>query len=307
MYSNNSDSNKFATSTIVKIILIILLAVQVRNDALGKSPMEARRISVDKNPVLISDSLKKIDSKLVLNSSLDRLSENIYFSAINNALYLKKLFQVNIRNTKFSEILALNEFYKGNYTQAEKILSMVFDTTTDSLQKAKTCLNLIKINYLNSQLSEAIKYLKIAKYKLSKFYTYPEKYQLVFTEARIALTQGMTAKAEHLIIATALPMSNKTKGRYNEFNCYLFLGKIYLKARQFTQAKWFFIQANSIAVNKNYTDGKIESSLLLAKTKITVGDKFVALQDLARARSLIDEQHRIYLADLKHLNKLAKQ
>src|SRR5690606_4766722 len=127
-------------------------------------------------------------------------------------------------------------------------------------------------SYLNNRLTKAMRFVRVAKDSLSKFYSYKQKYELVFTEAKIALTQGLTTKAENLIISKALPMSNKVKGKLNEFNCYLFLGKIYLKAGQLTQAKWFFIQANSIAVNQNYVNGKIETSLLLAKTKIKVGD-----------------------------------
>ena len=150
-------------------------------------------------------------------------------------------------------------------------------------------------------------FMKIAKDSLGKFFSYKQKYGLVFKEAEIALAQGLTAKAEHLIIGSALPMSNKVKGKYNEFNCYLLLGKIYLKAKQLTQAKWFFIQANTIAVNQNYVDGKIETSLLLAKTKINVGDKAVALQDLEKARRLIDAKHQIYLADLNELTHLARR
>ena len=84
------------------------------------------------------------------------------------------------------------------------------------------------------------------------------------------------------------------------------LGKIYLKAHQFTQAKWFFIQANSLALAHKYIDGQIQTSLLLAKTKIKAGDLSIARQDLAKARRLIDGNHQIYVADLKQLSMLVK-
>nr|WP_294895941.1 hypothetical protein [uncultured Pedobacter sp.] len=270
----------------------------------------APKIPFDKNPVLISDSLKTIEPKLQVNSSLDKLSENIYFSSLNQYFFITRIFDNHNwkkADSKFSEILALANFYDGNTERSIEILTDIFNTTTDSIQKAKTCLNLIKINYLTNQTTEAMNFIKLAKADLMSFYSYKQKYELLFTEAKIALTQGLTSKAEDLIIKQLLPMSNKVKGKHNEFNCYLFLGKIYLKSRQLTQAKWFFIQANTIALNQNYIDGEIETSLLLAKTKIKVGDFSVALQDLAKARKLIDHQHQIYLEDLNQLSKLARK
>lgn len=310
MFSKNRKSNKFMINIAIKAGFLFLMALSIHKITLAAGTPTDRQISIDKNPVLISDSLKKIDAKLVIKSSLDKLSENIYFSSLNNyfSLYMiiDRPYGVN-KNTKLLEVLALREFYSGHLNKAEQLLSNVFETTTDSLQKAKTCLNLIKINYLNNHPEKAIDFLKLTKANFATSLSYKEKYELLFLEARIALTRGLTAKAENLIITRALPMSSKVKGRLNEFNCYLFLGKIYLKAKQLTQAKWFFIQANSIAVNQNYVTGKIETSLLLAKTKIKVGDKAVALQDLAKAKRLIDGRHQVYMADLNQLTRLANR
>ncbi|HET8828928.1 MAG TPA: hypothetical protein VFM79_06285 [Pelobium sp.] len=307
MFNTNSKQKRGWGNRGTKIVFLFLLINNTYNGVSARDFLMNTEINFDKNPVLISDSLKKVDAKLFLNTSLDQLSENIYLSALHHYLFFTQSFTPVRRNTEFLEVLALNEFYIGNTYQAEQLLTTVFETTTDSLQKAKTCLNLIKINYLNNSLIKAMRFVRIAKDSLSRFYSYKQKYELVFTEAKIALTQGLSTKAENLIIGRALPMSNKVKGKLNEFNCYLFLGKIYLKAGQLTQAKWFFIQANTIAVKQNYVNGKIETSLLLAKTKIKVGDKTVALQDLAKASKLMDNQHQIYLEDLQNLTRLAKQ
>ncbi|HEX7366893.1 MAG TPA: hypothetical protein VF273_07350 [Pelobium sp.] len=267
-------------------------------------------IALDKNPVLISDSLKKTNVKLVLKSSLDKLSENIYFSSASRELFIRCILgrQVSTeKNLDFLEILALSDFYKGNGPQAEITFEIVFSQTKDSLQKAQTCINLIKLNYLLHDFVKAKYFINVAKGSLQKIYSNQQKYNLVFTEAKIALSEGLTHKAEDLIINKALPMSAHVKGKLNEYNCYLFLGKIYLKARKLTQAKWFFIQANTIALNKNYIDGEIETSLLLAKTKIKSGDFSIALQDLAKAKKLIGKNHQIYLEDLQNLTRLAKR
>lgn len=293
-----------------KLLLFSLLCFQLNANAFTESNNTYQKINFDKNPVLKADSLKKVAPKRFVHSSLNTLSENIYFSSLNSYFFLSGVLHMQTdreTNTDFEEILGINEFYNGNNSLSLKLLNQVFINTEDSVQKAKICLNLIKISYLGNRLTEAMSFVKTAKDSLQRFYSVNDRYDLVFTEAKITLTQGLTAKAENLMISRALPMSNRAKGKHNEFNCYLFLGKIYLKAKQLTQAKWFFIQANSIAVNQHYIAGEIETSLLLAKTKIKVGDNAVALQDLARARKLIDDQHSIYLADLKELTKLAKQ
>ncbi|HTN21016.1 MAG TPA: hypothetical protein VL125_11090 [Pelobium sp.] len=296
--------------TYVFLISFFVLMTGLNGDLFGSNEDLTTRISFDKNPVLISDSLETIDAKILVKSSQDKLSENIYFSSLNNYFFLSRIFDnytLGKANTDFLEILGLNEFYRGNRYKSVEILTDIFNNTTDSSQKAKICLNLININYLNNQPTEAMYFVKQVKDSLDSFYNYNQRYNLLFTEAKIALTQGMTTKAENLMIQQVLPMSSKATSKHSEFDCYLFLGKIYLKAKQFTQAKWFFIQANTIAVNQNYIDGEIETSLLLAKTKIKVGDNAVALQDLARARKLIDKSQGIYLADLQQLTHLARR
>ncbi|WP_017257393.1 hypothetical protein [Pedobacter arcticus] len=298
------------SSFVAKLLLLHLIFFQLSANAFTEPSNTYQKINSDKNPVLNADSLKKITPKRFVRSSLNTLSENIYFSSLNTYFFVSSI--LNIQNdekieTNLEEILGINEFYNGNHNLSLKLLSHAFINTEDSLQKANICLNLIKISYLDNRLTEAMRFVKTAKDSLQRFYSINERYDLVFTEAKIALTQGLTAKAENLIISRVLPMSNRAKGKHNEFNCYLFLGKVYLKAKKLTQAKWFFIQANSIAINQHYIEGEIETSLLLAKTKIKVGDNAVALQDLARAKKLIDDEHSIYLADLRELTRLAKQ
>lgn len=305
MFSVKMKWNKLTT-----VAFIYLLISNANQAAYAKTSSKQCIVNLDKNPVLISDGLKETDTKLILKSSLGKLSENIYFSSISQYLFINQTLGKQIsteKNLNLLEVFALIDFYNGNNAESGNILEVIFSQTRDSLQKAQTCINLINLNYLTNNLTKAKYFMNVAKDSLQKFYSYKQKYNLVFTEARIALTEGLTHKAEDLMIKQVLPMSTQIKGKLNEYNCYLFLGKIYLKSRKLTQAKWFFIQANTIALNKNYINGEIETSLLLAKTKIKVGDFLVALQDLAKARKLIDKNHTIYLADLKQLTSLAKR
>lgn len=292
----------------VSLVFILMLFMIFRLQASAEITGVHKKISIERNPVLIADTVRKLDPKQFVQSSVNQLKENIYCSSLGSIVFVEKQFPnvyFRTESLDLEEIIGLNSFYKGEYIEALKRLISVFESTSDSSQKAQTCLNLIKISFLSKNFDQANLYLNYAKKSLKGYYSYKQKYELILTEAKIALAQGLTSKAERLIISSALPMSSRVAGRLNEFNCYLFLGKIYLKANAFTQAKWFFIQANSLAVQKHYINGQIETSLLLAKTKIKVGDKAVALQDLAKARRLIDADHQIYAADLKSLTNLA--
>ncbi len=227
-------------------------------EASAKTAYVYKKINIEKNPVLIADTVRKLDPKQFVHSSVNQLTENIYRSWMGHHLFIEQQlheYYFTSNNLDLMETIGLNAFYNGDYSDALKKLVHVFDTTSDSLQKAQTCLNLIKINFLNRNFDQADLYINFAKNSLRTYYSYKQKYELVFTEAKIALSKGLTARAENLIISSALPMSTRVSGTYNEFNCYLFLGKTYLKANKLTQAKWFFIQANSLAVQKNFISG----------------------------------------------------
>lgn len=301
---NKAKTNQWVLGVLLSAIFILAIHVTY---ALEKTD---GKIPFDQNPVLISDTLKTVARTQIVNPSLSQLTENIYWSSLASYVFLFHQFPAIKLGLKLPlemvELSAINAFYQGDDEKSMQLLKSVFNRTTDSLQKAKTCLNLSKIYYHNRQFSKAMDFIQMAKDSLSRYYTLKQKYDFLFLEAEISLCQGLTSKAEHLIISQALPLSTRFKNRRNEYNCYLFLGKVYLKGKQMTQAKWFFVQANSIAMQQNDIDGKIESSLLLAKTKLRLGDRVVALQDLAKARKLIDNQHQIYLADLKLLTKLAQ-
>ncbi|MFC5284164.1 hypothetical protein [Pedobacter alpinus] len=269
------------------------------------------KITLNTNPTLISDSLKKSTKSLIIRSSLNQLDQNIYLSSLNDYSFLKNNLRFfdngfNRKQSKFNEILAINALHNNDLKTSLYYLNHVFTVTTDSLQKAKTTQNLIKIYQQIGNYQQAQYFIYYSKQHYGLFLTFKERYNLQTLEAKNAFELGFTKKAENIIIQQLLPKSNRFGGKYAEYKCYLLLGKVYLKAKSLVQAKWFFIQANSLAIQQNNTNGRIETYLLLARAKIIANDKNVALEDLAKARELIGGNNSIYLVDLNKLYALAK-
>lgn len=266
------------------------------------------KIAFDKTPMLISDTLKKFERKNLAKSSLNQLDNNIYISYLNgytfNNSHLFFKFMHLKDDYQLHEILGINNFYNDKPTEAIRLLQKVFAQTSDSSQKAKTAKNLATILYLEDDFKGAKQIISYAKTNLLPYLNFRQQYQLYQLDAKNALALKNPAKAEQIILRILLPTSHQYGGKLAELNCYLFLGKVYLQAKMLTQAKWFFIQANTLAASKNNHAGKIESYLLLAKAKIIAKDG-TALNDLNRAKYLINEQS-VYQADLQKLSKLAR-
>lgn len=293
----------------MKYIFLFFLFLQIYACCFCKTADS--KITLNTNPSLISDTLKKSTKNLIIKSSLNQLDQNIYLSGLNvyNFLRNNSRFSDNILKNnqfKFDEILAIYALYNNDIKASLYYLNNVFTNTADSLQKAKTTQNLIKIYQQIGNYQQAQYFINYSKQYYGLYLTFKERYSLQTLEAKNALALGFTKKAENIIIQQLLPKSNRFGGKYAEYKCYLLLGKVYLKAKSLVQAKWFFIQANSLAIQQNNTNGRIETYLLLAKAKIIANDKNVALEDLAKARELIGSNNSIYLADLNKLYALAK-
>ncbi|MCY7292223.1 MAG: hypothetical protein LH615_08580 [Ferruginibacter sp.] len=121
---------------------------------------------------------------------------------------------------------------------------------------------------------------------------------LIF-KADILLRNGEIKKAEHLILRNALLINNGLNGKKKEQACYLQLGKIYLQAKRYTEAKWFFIQSLTLSNQLNLKAQKIESLLMLAKVKNIIKDYSLALADLKMVNNLLQSGYSIYQDDYK--------
>ena len=81
---------------------------------------------------------------------------------------------------------------------------------------------------------------------------------------------------------------NDTTGLRSSFNN---LARVYRSEKKFTQAKWFILQANSLARDKNDVPNIISSLLELALIKTDIQDYNLAMRDLNEALKLSSAHH----------------
>jgi uncharacterized protein HemY len=118
---------------------------------------------------------------------------------------------------------------------------------------------------------------------------------ILLWKAQVYLSLGKSKEAELLILSRILLM---THHKNQEQQCYYILGKVYLKTKQFTQAKWFFIQANELARKLNQTEKRVQSLLFLAKVKNSIKDYALAVNDLFLVKELLLNNQSSYKLDL---------
>ncbi|MBC8052551.1 MAG: tetratricopeptide repeat protein [Sphingobacteriaceae bacterium] len=133
---------------------------------------------------------------------------------------------------------------------------------------------------------EALKYADLAK---NSYYTVCRKDSLgsvYYKIAYIKRKQNSPKQAEFYILNEALSYyrsSNDVEGRLKSFD---FLASLYLDQKRYSEAKWFYLQANNQARLANNTPGTIHSLIQLGVTKILIGDLVLAKQDISEAEEL---------------------
>jgi hypothetical protein len=100
------------------------------------------------------------------------------------------------------------------------------------------------------------------------------------------LKAGKEERAERIIMTDVLPMLTRYGDGYNMYHSFMTLGRSYAAQKKYTQSKWFFIQSNTIAKKIGYRSGELFSLIELAKVKVTIKDKSLALQDYRTAAAL---------------------
>lgn len=107
---------------------------------------------------------------------------------------------------------------------------------------------------------------------------------LVF--AMDTLKAGNIAGAEQIMMGDVLPLLSRFGNGYNMYHSFMTLGKSYHGQKKYTQAKWFFIQSNTISKKIGYRPGQLFSLIELAKVKEDIQDADLALADYKAAAAL---------------------
>ncbi|MBK0381951.1 hypothetical protein I5M32_03180 [Pedobacter sp. SD-b] len=216
----------------------------------------------------------------------DAVFTSSFFSAVSKANYLESLAIYKVKAKKFDEAIL-------NFQQAYEISLPL----NNNFQSFVLAYNLAYLFYFKNDITNADLYNSYANDYLNGLHKPKQSFDQLLFASKIATSKNEIEKAENLILKNALPISGKL-GQKSQFTCYLQLGKIYLRAKRFTESKWFFIQANTTANKIDFKEGEIASLILLSKVKVMIKDYDLALQDLQKAQVIIEEGYPAYKEDL---------
>lgn len=105
--------------------------------------------------------------------------------------------------------------------------------------------------------------------------------------AKIKNIQVKNGEAETIILRKALPLFTRMGDRQGRISSFQALGDVYHRQNRFSEAKWFYIQANILAKKINDKNNIVSSLISLAKVKYAIGHYTLALKDYKEAELLV--------------------
>ncbi|HEY0667437.1 MAG TPA: tetratricopeptide repeat protein, partial [Sphingobacteriaceae bacterium] len=111
--------------------------------------------------------------------------------------------------------------------------------------------------------------------------------------ALIRTIQVKNGEAEYLVLKKALPLFTRQGNRQGRINSFQALADVYHQQNRYSEAKWFYIQANTLARKANDKNNIISSLINLAKIKYAIGHYPLALKDYKEAELLASKNKNI--------------
>lgn len=247
---------------------------------------------------LIAEDIQYLDTKSHINSSLDRLTLQIYLSSLaqqSNAFtpnseieFLRQLGNYTFL-ADFYQILAISSAYNDDLENSYRYFLKAFQAYQISSDKRNTAIisqNLSWIDFIKNNLETSISYIEKAQIFNREILNKRGLFRNVIWENEVLLAQKKSVQVENKILRMQLIMSGNDKGRLWE--CYYQLGKSYLMQQKYVQAKWFFVQALTLSESFKIHTPKIKSLLMLAKAKSRTKDFDLAIRDIKVANNLLE-------------------
>ncbi|MEJ6982036.1 hypothetical protein WG906_16320 [Pedobacter sp. P351] len=198
---------------------------------------------------------------------------------------------VLILMAKFFEQNAAWNDAVNHYNSAKKLLADVKNFKSS----AKVSLQLTEISLSQNNLGNATENVLTAIKQYEKLNDKAGLGLSYVKFAEIYRRKKQYKKAEKLILKNALPYLSRAGSRAGRIKCFDVLGKVYYNQKRYSEAKWFFIQANTESRNVNDVESIISSLVNLGKVKIDIGDFDLAKRDLKEAKSLASELKNLFL------------
>ena len=154
--------------------------------------------------------------------------------------------------------------------------------------------------YLKKQnYAVAFKYADLAQ---ASYYSVCRKDSLgsvYYKMAQIKRKMNSPNVASFYIINKALPFFSATDNRVGRMKSFDVLGHIYKEQKRFSEAKWFYIQANTLSRELNDTAATINSLINMSLVKLAIGDKTLAKRDFAEADFLAQGNYAYLMKGVK--------
>ena len=145
----------------------------------------------------------------------------------------------------------------------------------------------------NRQYDEAINFYENAIKTASGIKSTSLLPQLYLEIALIKTLQVKNGEAEYLVLKKALPLFTRQGNRQGRINSFQALAGIYHQQNRYSEAKWFYIQANTLARKLGDKNSIISSLINLARIKYVQGQYPLALKDYKEAEILASKNKNL--------------
>jgi hypothetical protein len=270
-----------------KIVHLLVQATEVSAD----KPLTAltnyrKALSINK----VKDALWEANIRLEMGRILAELKSLKAMTELQQAeaLYRKKGNAAG-RALAFYEIAKLQEA-SGQFATALKTYNEVYRIQYkigEQVFAGNVAAHLTDVFTKKQNYTEAFKYADMAKNAYYSVCRMDSLGSIYFKIASLKRKLKSPKLAEYYILNHALPYyrsSDNLQGRLKSFD---FLGSLYLDQKRYSEAKWFYIQANTQSRINADTAGTISSLINLGITKVLIGDLALAKQDISEASEMI--------------------
>lgn len=205
-----------------------------------------------------------------------------------NLLYKKKA-HLNGRANTITELAKIYES-NGMFTEALNLYNELYKIQIrlgEAVLAGNVASHLTDVFYKKQNYTEAFKYADMAKSAYYKVCRKDSLGSIYYKIATIKKKVNSPKLAEYYILNQALSYyrsADDLNGRLKSFD---FLGHLYQDQKRYSEAKWFYLQANNQSRMANDTANTIISLINLGVIKILIGDLVLAKQDITEAELII--------------------
>ncbi|HCN82886.1 MAG TPA: hypothetical protein DIT07_04595, partial [Sphingobacteriaceae bacterium] len=174
------------------------------------------------------------------------------------------------------------------------------ELTKDKKEIGKITVNLAEIFKIMGKYDESIAFNEYTIRNSTEFKDRSQKAEAYINIASIKAIQQKYAEAENDIIRKALPLFSSAGNKHGRMSCFINLGDQYTIQKRYSEAKWYYLQADMLTDILNDKEAKVSNLIKLAGVKNAIGDHDLALDDYKLAEQLASENnYTVKLAEIK--------